>query len=177
MSNKRAVCCLCYFTATLPSFRSEDLHCPLERHLYAPPPRSHWCFEDKIILIDPQLLYNSATRLVGLLAEVSWPQITPWPVLHRLDHSGYCVCQPPHWLSRCDAQIHKNLLYFCGTWNFTRARCWSLSWARLILSMPPGSVPPRSIFILHSHVCPSLPTDIYSLLAFPPNPCTYLSSL
>jgi hypothetical protein len=64
------------------------------------------------------------------------------------------------------AQLLKNLPTFYGTWSFitmfTRARNWSLSWARKLQSVPPHPISLRFILILSHNLRLGLTSGLFS---------------
>jgi len=78
------------------------------------------------------------------------------------------------------SQLVKKFSVFYGTWRFIiafqNAHHMFLSSASSIQPMPPHSTSQRSILILSSHLCLSLPNGLFLLQVSPPKPCTHLAS-
>jgi hypothetical protein len=62
-------------------------------------------------------------------------------------------------------ELLRNIPPYFGTQRFvtmfTRSLPWSLSWVRLIQSIPPHAVSLWSILILFSHLCLGLPRGLF----------------
>jgi hypothetical protein len=102
-----------------------------------------------------------------------------WPQARERNQSRYNTNNHSNWLTPWSwallekppvAQLLKNFPTFYGTRRFitvfTRALHWSLSWVRLIQSIPPHPVSLRSTVILFSHPRLGLPSVLF-LYGFP----------